>query len=77
MGRKDDHPTLKAIGVYAADTQGNGRHMPLLQQPPTQPSWTKYTNTALQETASSTPSPTNCMETNPSMHSFVLLSLNT
>jgi len=38
MGRKDDHPTLKAIGVYAADTQGNGRHMPLLQQPPTQPS---------------------------------------
>ncbi|KAK4695917.1 OTU domain-containing protein 3, partial [Lecanoromycetidae sp. Uapishka_2] len=24
MGRKDDHPSLKAIGVYAADTQGNG-----------------------------------------------------
>ena len=33
MGRKDDHPKLKASGVYAANTTGNGKRLPLLPWP--------------------------------------------
>ena len=46
MAPKIEIPELKALGLYAADTAGNGIHAPAIETLPT-PSGTSLSNTEL------------------------------